>query len=148
MNQVDWRCVDSLPNVSKKLAEMIEMPGVIVETLATALPAEATYFLQFSFVSTVSTFAFEGLRLFPIGMAIVRSFIGPRLTDKEKQTTYLGMAPVCNPAPFMHAYYTSMLVSKFVSREVLSCCKQRVIHSQYLWVKFRYSTLWYYLCTQ
>lgn len=92
---------------------MIEQPGIIVEVLATALPAQATYFIQVTFVNMVATFGFEGFRLYPIAMAILRTFIGPRLTDKEKAISInsLGINPLSDPFEFEHAYYTSLMVS-------------------------------------
>ena len=117
---------------------MIEYPTLIVSTLATALPAQATYFMQISFATLVFTgepsflFCFdtvianshlpilivggmELLRLYPIIMAILRSFIGPRLTEKEKRKTFFWFRPLYDPEQFRHADYTAGAVS-FVMR--------------------------------
>jgi hypothetical protein len=99
---------------------MIKQPGIIVETLATTLPAQATYFLQISFVNMVVTFGSEGLRVWPILMAILRSFVGPRLTEKEKSMSIsFGINPLSDPFEFEHAYYTSTLVSPILKETQL-----------------------------
>lgn len=90
---------------------MVETPTIVVDLLATSLPQQATYFMQISFVSTVISGGMELLRVVPIAMAIVRAFVGPRLTEEEKRTTFLGIRPLYDPPEFEHADFTSNAVS-------------------------------------
>ena len=89
---------------------MIESPTIIVDLLATSLPQQATYFMQITFVSTVISGGMELLRVVPIALAIIRSFVGPRLTEKERRTTFFGLRPLYDPAEFEHADFTSNAV--------------------------------------
>ena len=93
---------------------MLDSPKLIVELLAKSLPSQGTYFIQISIVSTVVHGGMELLRVVPVAMAILRSFIGPRLTEKERRTTYLGLRPLADPLEFQHAYFTSQAVLYFM----------------------------------
>ena len=90
---------------------MIESPTEIINLLATALPSQATYFLQVSFVSIIVSGGTEILRIVPLALALLRSFVGPRLTEKEKRTTFFGLRPLYDPLEFQHADFTSNAVS-------------------------------------
>ena len=57
----------------------------------------------------------EALRVVPIILAALRSCIGPKLTEKERQTTFMGLRPLCDPLEFQHADFTSTLVRALVS---------------------------------
>ena len=85
-----------------------------MDLLATSLPSQSTYFIQISFVSIVVQGGMELLRVVPIVMATLRSFIGPRLTEKEKGTTFLGLRPLNDPSKFSHADFTSQAVREIV----------------------------------
>ena len=97
-----------------KIAEMIDSPTMIVELLATSLPQQATYFIQVSFVSMTVSGGLEVLRVVPIAMAVIRSFVGPKLTEKEKRTTFFGLRPLYDPLEFQHADFTSNAVFYFM----------------------------------
>lgn len=86
-------------------------PASIVSLLATSLPAQSTYFIQVIFVTTVTFGGTELLRIVPVVMAMLRSYIGPRLTEKERQTTFMGLRPLCDPSGFSHASVASQTVS-------------------------------------
>ena len=98
-------------SIIQRLEEMLGSPKLIVDVLAKSLPAQSTYFIQISFVSVIVQGGMELLRVVPIVMAVLRSFIGPRLTEKERRTTYLGLRPLNDPAEFQHADFTSQAVS-------------------------------------
>jgi calcium permeable stress-gated cation channel len=63
---------------------------------------------------TVTTSAIEGLRVVPLALALLRRFVGPRLTEKERRTTYMGLAPLNEPPGFPHADYLSNMVLYFI----------------------------------
>lgn len=62
----------------------------------------------------VTTFAVEGLRIAPLAIALLRRFIGPRLTKKERSSTFMGLAPLNEPEDFPHADFLSNMVLFFV----------------------------------
>lgn len=45
----------------------------------------------------------ELLRVSQIGTAIVRSLVGPKLTEDERRTTWMGLRPLADPYEFRHA---------------------------------------------
>ena len=90
---------------------MIDSPTIIINLLATSLPRQATYFMQISFVSMAVSGGMEALRVVPVALAILRSFVGPKLTEKEQRTTFLGLRPLYDPLEFQHADFTSNAVS-------------------------------------
>jgi hypothetical protein len=90
---------------------MADDPSLIISLLANSLPQQATYFLQISFVSIVISGGTEILRVVPIALAVLRSFIGPKLTEKEQRTTFLGLRPLYDPLEFEHADFQSNAVS-------------------------------------
>ena len=83
----------------------------IIDFLSQTLPAQGTYFMQILMIWTTLTAAYEMFRVYPLSMAILRSRIGPNLTEKERRSTYMGLRPLNDPPPFKHADYTSRLVS-------------------------------------
>lgn len=89
---------------------MIEQPKAIVDLLATSLPAQSTFFFQMAVVMTTTTVVIEGLRVVPIALATVRRFAGPRLTEKERETTFMGLRPLSDPDDFAHADFLSNAV--------------------------------------
>jgi len=94
---------------------MIDSPTIIINLLATSLPKQATYFMQISFVSITVSGGMEILRVVPIALAVARSFIGPKLTEKERRTTFLGLRPLYDPLEFQHADFTSNAVRLIIS---------------------------------
>lgn len=124
--------------VMKELGKLVEDPLSIIELLAKSLPAQATFFMQLSVVMSVSfarwrirsvattksnsfffaekvtTFSIEGLRVAPLAIAFVRRCIGPNLTEKERNTTFMGLAPLNEPPEFPHADFLSNIVLSFV----------------------------------
>jgi Calcium-dependent channel, 7TM region, putative phosphate len=96
--------------VFQEIENIIENPTSVIDLLAKSLPAQSTYFIQIIFVITVKASAMELLRVIPVLLALLRQCIGPRLTEKERQTTFMGLRPLCDPSEFPHADYTSQTV--------------------------------------
>ena len=63
-------------------------------------------------LTKVTTFAIEGLRIAPLAIALIRRFVGPKLTEKERGTTFMGLAPLNEPSDFPHADFLSNMVRK------------------------------------
>jgi len=55
----------------------------------------------------------ELLRVVPIALAVIRSIIGPRLTEKQRRMTFLGLRPLADPIEFEHADVLSQVVLYF-----------------------------------
>lgn len=97
-------------SILQELAKIIDQPTKAIDLLADSLPTQSTYFLQIAFVTTSVTAAMEILRIVPIVLAWLRGCIGPKLTEKERNTTFVGLRPLSDPAEFCFADWTSQLV--------------------------------------
>jgi hypothetical protein len=124
---------------------MIDSPTLIIDLLATALPQEATYFMQISFVSTVISGGMELLRVVPIALAVIRAYVGPRLTEKEQRTSFIGIRPLYDPMEFEHADFTSQAVSL---KRWASMSSNSVKSLLTFLLRHRYSTSWSSSCTR
>jgi len=97
-----------------QLTEMAKHPEMIVQLLANSLPNQSVYFIQILLVQTCINLSLELLRVYPIGTAILRSFVGPRLTEKDRRQTFMGLRPLADPSEFDHAEVLSNIVLYFV----------------------------------
>ena len=97
-----------------EISSLLENPKAIVDLLAKSLPAQSTFFVQMSVAMTVTTFGVEGLRIVPVVLSTLRRFIGPRLTAKERDTTFVGLRPLCDPVDFPIGDFLSNMVVSFV----------------------------------
>jgi hypothetical protein len=84
----------------EEIKQIAEDPLSIVDHLARTLPAQSTFFIQLAFVGTVTDLAFENIRIIPLIQAYLRKFVGPRVTDKERSRTFLGLRPLSDPLYF------------------------------------------------
>lgn len=82
---------------------LVDDPFSVVDLLADTLPAQSTYFMQITFVGTVIFLAMENLRVVPLANALIRRFVGPKGTEKQRQRTYFGIRPLADPLEFEHA---------------------------------------------
>ena len=65
-------------------------------------------------VQTSVDLSMELLRISPVGVAFVRSLVGPKLTEDERRTTWMGLRPFADPMEFQHASVLSGIVFYFV----------------------------------
>jgi Calcium-dependent channel, 7TM region, putative phosphate len=86
-------CVPEIGKIAKN-------PSLMVDLLAQSLPNQSTFFVQIVFVGTTISMAMEMLRVVPFVMALIRRFLPPNLTEKEKQTTVYGIRPLADPGEF------------------------------------------------
>lgn len=96
------------------LAGIAENPASIVDLLATTLPEQSTYFIQILTAGTVVMVGIELLRVVPLIQALIRSCVGPRLTEKEQQTTFMGLRPLSDPLEFQHSDVFAVVVLYFM----------------------------------
>lgn len=77
--------------------------------------SQSTYFIQIVFVSTSITMGFEILRVMPLIFALIRRFLPPNLTEKERQTTLFGfLRPLADPSDFGHADSLAQIILNFI----------------------------------
>ncbi len=65
--------------------------------LATSVPGQVKFFIQFVIVNVFLSCSFELLRIAPVAKAYARRFVGPNLTEKEKARPFMGLAPLTEP---------------------------------------------------
>ncbi len=90
-------------SIIAELSAMLQEPGLIIDLLAKTLPAQSTFYIQILLVDTFLSMGIELLRVSALVQAGIRSCIGPRLTEKEQQTTWMGIRPLSDPSEFEHA---------------------------------------------
>ena len=73
-----------------------------IDFLASALPGQATFYVQLLLIRTCIGQGIELLRIVPIVIATVRSKVGPNLTDKERNSTWMGLRPFADPTFFQY----------------------------------------------
>jgi Calcium-dependent channel, 7TM region, putative phosphate len=105
--------------ILQEISKLLQNPKAVVDLLATSLPAQSTFFLQMSVVMTTTTFAVEGLRIVPIVLGLLRNAFGPKLTQREKESIFMGLRPFSKPDDFPHADFLSNMASDTENREVL-----------------------------
>lgn len=131
-------------SITEEIDGIINDPTSIIDLLAQSLPSQSTYFIQvcpvalsvavvprppsyshyiFYFLSLLEQIVFvgttimvgiESLRVVPLALAAIRRCVGPRLTEKERNTTFVGIRPLSDPIEFEHADTFSQLVLYFV----------------------------------
>ena len=97
-----------------ELSNIAQEPAYAVELLAQSLPSQSTFFIQLLLVDTCLGMGIELLRVSAIGMAWIRSLVGPNLTEKEKNSTWMGLRPLADPTEFEQDFYWSMTVLYFM----------------------------------
>lgn len=65
--------------------------------LATSIPGQVKSFIQFVLVNVFIQSGLELLRVAKVGKAFVRSKIGPNLSEKERNSAYMGLEPLTTP---------------------------------------------------
>mmetsp|Transcript_53547 Transcript_53547/g.62574 ORF Transcript_53547/g.62574 Transcript_53547/m.62574 type:complete len:486 (-) Transcript_53547:214-1671(-) len=88
--------------------------NVIVNLLAGSLPDQATYFMQYVIIQTTLGTALELLRIMPLIESSIRSRTGPNLTQKERDSVWMGLHPVSSPKEFDYATFLSERILYFM----------------------------------
>jgi calcium permeable stress-gated cation channel len=88
----------------------LDNPEEMITLLANSLPAQSSYFIQIIFVFTFFVHGVELLRIYPLGMALLRRFVGPNLTKKEKRSTWNYIHSLEDPPDFFHAETCAQMV--------------------------------------
>lgn len=89
---------------------MAQNPGEVLMFLANSLPTMSGYFAQFLLASTFILQSFEILRMYPLFVAFLRRFFGPRLTKKERRKAWGWLNSLEDPPDFWHAETFAQLI--------------------------------------
>ena len=108
-------------SIAAELQNMLNEPEKFIDFLANALPAQSNYFLQILVVALVVTMGLEMLRVTPLSLALVRKFVGPNLTEKERTKRWQLFSPLEDPYRFEHANVSGSVVLYFMVFFVYSC---------------------------
>lgn len=106
--------------IMAELNSILKRPSSFIDLLANSLPAQSTYFVQIILVTTFFGQALELLRVYPLGMAWLRRRVGPNLTEKERNTTYMELHPLADPMEFQHAEVFGQTILYFMVMFVYS----------------------------
>jgi hypothetical protein len=104
----------SISAISAELQSILENPASIVNELATALPAQSSYFMQILLTSTFLLQSTELLRVYPLFLAFLRRFLGPNLTPKERRRSWGPLRSLEDPPDFWHAETFAQIILYFV----------------------------------
>jgi Calcium-dependent channel, 7TM region, putative phosphate len=75
----------------------------IFRYLASTLPPQTVLYIQLVIISTVIGLGSELLRTTAIVQALFRRRVGPRVTEEDKDTPFIGLRPLSNPRNFLYA---------------------------------------------
>jgi hypothetical protein len=92
----------------------LDDPTSIVPLLARKIPSQSTFFVQMLLVKTFLGLGLELLRVTPLAIAGIRSQVGPRLTEKERNSAWFGLNPLAVPNEFEYAAVTSEAILYFM----------------------------------
>ena len=90
-------------SITAAISVLFDQPKQFIDFLATTLPPQATFFIQLILISTVFGLGLEVLRTTAIVQAWLRKRVGPNLTEKERNKTWMGLRPFADPRGFLHA---------------------------------------------
>lgn len=97
-------------SITAELANIIDNPEDIVVLLGNSLATQSSYFIQIVLVFTFMAQGIALLRVQPIGGAILRRYVGPRLTAKERRKSWKFARSLEDPPAFFHAEVFAQLV--------------------------------------
>jgi len=81
--------------------------GDVFRFLAATLPPQSEFFIQLVLIDAVLVLGLEILRSTALIKAGLRRCIGPRLTEKERDSPYMSCRPLSNPRDFLFAHIYS-----------------------------------------
>jgi len=103
-------------------------PGnAILSALGNNLPGQASTFMIFVLVKVCLSASFEVTRIVPAIIAMIRSKLGPKITEKERRQPWLGLKPLCfkfeltQPALLAHQIVVFMVLFVYSTLHPISC---------------------------
>lgn len=107
-------------SITAEITNILANPESLIDLLANALPSQGYYFVQIALAQTFILQAIETLRIYPLGVAFLRRFIGPNLTAKERRRSYGWLNPLDEPPDFWHAETFAQLILFYMTFFVYS----------------------------
>ena len=101
-------------SIFDELSNIAQDPTLVVDLLANSLPTQSTFFIQLIIVDTAVGLGMELLRVSAVAQASIRRCIGPNLTEKERNASFLGIRPLADPLEFEHDSVMSTMVLYFL----------------------------------
>lgn len=104
--------IDSIMGQSKK-GESLKASTLITE-VSIAIPQQSSFFITFLIVQTFLNLTLEFLRITPIIKAAIYSVFAPKLTPRERESSWFGLSPLSSPGDFaatdgISQYYTVLI---------------------------------------
>lgn len=96
--------------ITAELANILEDPSSVIDLLANSLPAQSSYFIQIALATTLVSQSAEILRVFPLGCALARRYIGPRILEKERKKRWGWVYSLEDPPEFWLAETSAQLL--------------------------------------
>lgn len=90
-------------SILSELQKMLDKPELIISLLGGTLPNQAGLFMQYAIVQTFLGLSIEALRISSVVVAWLRRKLGPNLTEKERNTPWMGLSPLSVPSEFAFA---------------------------------------------
>jgi len=88
----------------QSIQEIIDNPTSAVNIVAETLPAQSAYFIQLIIVQNLLALGIELLRISPIAQewigTLVKKLFGYDLTEKERNTSFLGIRDIADPLEY------------------------------------------------
>jgi hypothetical protein len=108
-------------SITAALYEIIEDWTRIVELMATTIPVQVTSFIQYVQVKNFLGCSIEILRIARVAMALLRKRVGPNLTEKERNTPWMGILPMVEPEEVEYPMRFAEMILYFMINLVYSC---------------------------
>jgi len=107
----------------QSLEDMIKTTNfsAIIDLLATSVPGQVKSFIQYVQVQNLLGCSIELLRVKRVVMALIRKRIGPRLTEKERNSPFMGILPMIEPDKMEYPTLLAQMVLYFMINLVYSC---------------------------
>jgi hypothetical protein len=103
------------------LQEVIDQPLTIISLLAVSVPLQVKSFIAYVQVQNFLGCALELLRIPRVAMALLRERIGPNLTEKERNTPYMGILPMSEADEMEYPMLFAEMILYFMINLVYSC---------------------------
>lgn len=100
--------------VWQEIRSIVYQPELLIDLLAKSLADQSAYFIQLCFISVFSTWLIDGLHLSRVGMGILRTYVGPNLTARERKKPFVSLKPLAMPEDFRFGIHMSGLVGSRV----------------------------------
>ncbi|KAJ0400109.1 hypothetical protein ATCC90586_005130 [Pythium insidiosum] len=113
--------------VFDSLKEILDQPKTLINMLGRSMPQQSTFFMSYVIVLTGLSHTVELLRLVPLLLAALFMCLAPRLTWRERNSTWYGLSAVSTTEPFdptkplADAFLVMLVTFTFASIAPLVC---------------------------